>query len=116
MSKDWQAVADAINTRMEQLGLSQKELSERSKVSPATLRLMQQGANASRSATTLAAVSTALGWKADHLGDVAAGRPASGDDAEQDLREEVQALRGEVAELRAGLEGLTAKVARLSKS
>ncbi|MDX8056071.1 helix-turn-helix transcriptional regulator [Lentzea sp. BCCO 10_0798] len=115
MSKDWQAVADAINTRMEQLGLSQKELSERSKVSPATLRLMQQGANASRSATTLAAVSTALGWKADHLGDVAAGRPASGD-VEQDLRDEVQALRGEVAELRAGLEGLTAKVARLSKS
>src|SRR5690349_10161836 len=115
MAKDWQAVADAINTRMEQLGLSQKELSERSKVSTATLRLMQQGADASRSATTLAAVSTALGWKADHLGDVAAGRPVSSDDAGRDLHEEIQALRDEVAELRAGLEGLTAKVARMSK-
>ncbi|WP_330272289.1 helix-turn-helix domain-containing protein [Lentzea sp. NBC_00516] len=116
MAKDWQAVADAINTRMEQLGLSQKELSERSKVSTATLRLMQQGADASRSATTLAAVSTALGWKADHLGDVAAGRPVPSDDASRDLHDEVQALRGEVAELRAGLEGLSAKVARMSKS
>jgi len=116
MAKNWQAVADAINTRMEQLGLSQKELSERSKVSTATLRLMQQGADASRSATTLAAVSTALGWKADHLGDVAAGRPAPDGDASRGLHDEVQALRGEVAELRAGLEGLSAKVDRMSKS
>jgi transcriptional regulator with XRE-family HTH domain len=114
MAKDWRAVADAINTRMEQLGLSQKELSERSKVSTATLRLMQQGADASRSATTLAAVSTALGWKADHLEDVAAGRPVSGGDA-RDVHEEVQALRDEVAELRSGLESLAAKVARISK-
>ncbi|WP_394615280.1 helix-turn-helix domain-containing protein [Lentzea sp. JNUCC 0626] len=115
MAKDWQAVADAMNTRMEQLGLSQKELSERSKVSPATLRLMQQGAAASRSATTLAAVSTALGWKADHLEDVAAGRPGGGGEAPRDLHEEVQALRDEVAELRTGLEGLSAKVDRLTK-
>lgn len=116
MAKDWQAVADAINTRMEQRGLSQKELSERSKVSTATLRLMQQGADASRSATTLAAVSTALGWKPDHLEDVAAGRPVPGGVGGRDLHEEVQVLRDEVAELRAGLEGLAAKVARISKS
>ncbi|MFS8103709.1 helix-turn-helix domain-containing protein [Lentzea alba] len=115
MAKDWQAVADAINTRMEQLGFSQKELSQRSKVSPATLRLMQQGADASRSATTLAAVSTALGWQADQLENVAAGRPLSDGDESVSLRDEVEALRSDVAKLRTGLEDLAARVDRLSK-
>lgn len=98
VTKDWKAVAEAMNTRMEELGLSQKELSERSKVSTATLRLMQQGAEAARSATTLAAVSTALGWSPDHLAAVAAGQQAPARDTD-DLRELVASLRRELTTL-----------------
>lgn len=103
MSKDWQAVAGAINTRLEQLDLSQKELAQRSKVSTATLRLLQKGTPAARSATTLAAVSTALGWASDHLERVAAGE-SSQHVPESDWRFAVQRLASEVDELRRRLD------------
>lgn len=109
MAKNWKAVADEMNTRMGQLGLSQKELAERSKVSTATLRLMQQGADAARSPITLAAVSVALGWPSDYLADVAAGRPTS-PGAPSDLHELVAGLKGEVADLREELSALQKRV------
>lgn len=109
MAKNWKAVADEMNTRMEELGLSQKELAERSKVSTATLRLMQQGVDAARSATTLAAVSVALGWQSDYLADVAAGRPIS-PGAPSDLHELVASLKREVADLREELSELRERV------
>ena len=63
----WQDVADALNTRMLQIGLTQRALSERSRVSLTTLREL---AHRQRSARTLAAISEALGWQPDHLRDV----------------------------------------------
>ncbi|MFC7612322.1 helix-turn-helix domain-containing protein [Actinokineospora soli] len=52
MSKDWQAVADAINARLDELEMTQKELADRSGVSVATLRQLQK--NDARGSAVLA--------------------------------------------------------------
>lgn len=66
--ENWQAVANAINDRMTELPLSQKELADRSGVSVATLRELQHAkATRKRSARTLAAISQALGWPDGYL-------------------------------------------------
>lgn len=69
--ESWQAIADAINTRMTELDISQRELADRSGVSVATLREIQHAtANRRRSARTLAAISRALNWPDNHLAGV----------------------------------------------
>lgn len=73
MSKDWDAVAEAINTRLAELDMTQAELASKSTVSPATLRQIQHGVSKKRSPRTLAAISEALGWPSQHLQDVASG-------------------------------------------
>jgi transcriptional regulator with XRE-family HTH domain len=74
LNEDWQAVADAINARMTELPLTQRELAERSGVSVATLREVQHAKAARRRSThLLSAISTALGWPEDQLRLVLAG-------------------------------------------
>lgn len=90
MTEDWAAIARAINQRVSELGLRQRELAERSHVSQAIVReLMRNTVNRRRSARTLEALSLALEWHPDHLSAVLAGRkppghddpvPTSGDD------------------------------------
>lgn len=80
MGKDWQAVADAINTRMDQLDMTQAELAKRSGVAVATLRQIQHAVPKRRSPRTLADISEALQWPATHLERVADGeQPPSSD-------------------------------------
>lgn len=68
MSEDWAAVAKAINQRVEELGLRQKELAERSHVSLAIVREVQHNlVERRRSPRTLESLSTALGWHPQHL-------------------------------------------------
>ena len=68
MSEDWAAVAKAINQRVEELGLRQKELAERSHVSLAIVRELQHNlVERRRSPRTLESLSTALGWHPQHL-------------------------------------------------
>ena len=68
MSEDWAAVANAISQRMTELGINQAELIERSQVSKATVgELYRNSAQRRRSARTLEALSTALGWHPRHL-------------------------------------------------
>ncbi|MFB9930141.1 transcriptional regulator [Amycolatopsis halotolerans] len=75
MSEDWAAVARAINQRMADLGLSQRELIARSQVSKATVREIQHNrAQRRRSERTLEALSLALELHAGHLAAVLAGR------------------------------------------
>lgn len=75
MSEDWAAVARAINQRMTELGLSQRELITRSQVSKATVREIQHNtAQRRRSDRTLEALSLALDLHAGHLAAVLAGR------------------------------------------
>ncbi|GAA3638200.1 hypothetical protein GCM10022267_25870 [Lentzea roselyniae] len=99
MPKDWQAVADAINTRMEELKISQRGLADAARVGVATVRRLQKGEPAERGAALLAAVSAALHWPPGHLESVAAGQPVPVDPTAA-LRDEVAQLRDEVAELR----------------
>ncbi|WP_019808222.1 helix-turn-helix domain-containing protein [Saccharomonospora halophila] len=79
MGKDWNAVAEAINTRLAELGMTQAELASKSRVSPATLRQMQHGVAKRRTPHTLAAISEALGWPSRHLEQVSEGESVAPD-------------------------------------
>ena len=68
MAEDWRAVADAINTRMTELPLNQRDLADRSGVSVATIRELQYpNTPRRRSARTLGALSEALEWPEGYL-------------------------------------------------
>ena len=67
----WADVAAVVNDRMNARGLSQRELAERSGLSPATLRKIQHGEDQARNRSTLAGLSRALGFPEDHLWRVA---------------------------------------------
>lgn len=111
MTEDWAAVATAINQRMVELALSQRDLITRSHVSKAIVREIQHNTvQRRRSDRTLEALSLALDWHAGHLAAVLAGRrapevgepvPRSDDDLpgrlsviEHQLREITDRLRG----------------------
>ncbi len=82
MTQDWSAVARVINQRMAELGLRQRELIERSRVSKAAVHEIQHNTvQRRRSARTLEALSSALAWHPQHLAAVLAGRtpPRIGD-------------------------------------
>ena len=75
--EDWAAVAWAINQRMTEIGINQRELIERSQVSKATVgELYHNSAQRRRSARTLEALSTALQWHPRHLSAVLKGQRA----------------------------------------
>jgi len=74
--EDWAAVAKAINERVTELGWRQRELAERSHVSPAVVREIQRHTvERRRSPRTLESLSVALGWHPQHLDAVLNGRP-----------------------------------------
>jgi transcriptional regulator with XRE-family HTH domain len=75
VSEDWSAVAQAISNRMAELGISQRELIERSHLSKAIVREIQHDVvRRRRSARTLEALSTALDWHPGYLAAVLAAR------------------------------------------
>ena len=78
MSEDWAAVAEAINERVSELGWRQRELAERSHVSPAIVREIQRHTvERRRSPRTLESLSVTLGWEPQHLDAVLKGRRPS---------------------------------------
>jgi hypothetical protein len=84
VSEDWAAVSKAINRRMAELGVSQRELIERAQVSKAIVGEIQHNTTQRRrSARTLEALSLALDWHPGHLAAVLAGHrpPAAGEPA-----------------------------------
>jgi transcriptional regulator with XRE-family HTH domain len=90
----WADVATVVNDRMTARGLSQRELAERSGLSPATLRKIQHGEDQARNRSTLAGLSRALGFPEDHLWRVAMeGLNATG------TADETGTLTREVADL-----------------
>lgn len=75
VADDWAAVARAINERAAELGLRQRDLIERSRLSKAVVgELSRNVAPRRRSARTLEALSTALDWHPQHLSAVLAGQ------------------------------------------
>lgn len=102
MAKDWPAVAGAINTRLEQLEMTQTELAKRSRVSPATLRQMQHAVAKQYNPRTLSSISEALGWPSNHLERVADGQSGKGRDRLTQLEVAVSELSERVAALERG--------------
>lgn len=77
--EDWAAVGRAISRRVTELGISQRELIERSRVSKATVgELYHNSAQRRRSARTLEALSMALEWHPRHLVAVLKGQRVPG--------------------------------------
>ncbi len=75
MTEDWAAVALAINERMTELGLTQRELVERSQVSKTmVMEIRRNVAQRRRSTRTLEALSLALDWHPQHLEAVLRGQ------------------------------------------
>ncbi len=75
MAEDWAAVSLAINERMTALGLTQRELVERSQVSKAmVMEIRSNVAQRRRSTRTLEALSLALDWHPQHLEAVLRGQ------------------------------------------
>lgn len=72
MTLNRQAVADAINDRMEELGVTPKHLAERSGLSEAVLRDLRRNYRPERrpQRSTLVLLSEALRWPANYLGDL----------------------------------------------
>ena len=76
MADDWAAVAQAMDARLTELGMRQRDLAERAHVSQAIVRELQHNtAQRRRSARTLEALSFALGWHPRHLHAVLSGQP-----------------------------------------
>jgi transcriptional regulator with XRE-family HTH domain len=68
VAEDWAAVARAIDERMTELGLNQRELIERSRVSKTVvMEIRRNSAERRRSTRTLEALSTALEWHPQYL-------------------------------------------------
>jgi transcriptional regulator with XRE-family HTH domain len=116
VSEDWAAVAKAINARVIELGWRQRELAERSHVSQAIVRELQHHViERRRSARTLEALSTAMGWNPGHLHAVLHGRaPADpGDDSDQsgpDLATRLDAFERRLDEIAVRLADLQADI------
>jgi transcriptional regulator with XRE-family HTH domain len=68
VAEDWAAVSLAINERMAELGLNQRELAEQSQVSKTMITEIRRNATQRRrGARTLEALSLALDWHPQHL-------------------------------------------------
>jgi transcriptional regulator with XRE-family HTH domain len=95
---DSAAVAKVVNDRMQERGITQRVLAERSGISVATLRKIQHGVDQDRNRSTFASISRALGLPEDLLWRVwSQGAAGAESDSEAATVEE---LRREVAELR----------------
>jgi len=113
VKEDWSAVAEALNSRTVELALKQKELAEKSGVSLAIVREMQQGRiQRRRNPRTLEALSIALDWHPQHLIAVLQGQtpPDADPQAPQDDNPLVPLLNTIIREIR----GLRAQVGALS--
>lgn len=76
MTEDWAAVAQAINERMSEIGLTQLELVKRSHVSKTMVHeLRRNSPERRRSTRTMESLSLALDWHPQHLIAVLHGRP-----------------------------------------
>lgn len=104
---DWASVAKAVNDRMHERGLTQRELAERSGLSVATLRKIQHGQAQTRTRATLASLSRALGFRDDHLWRIAIqGQPPT----ETHDASDVDDLRAELADLRTRVQAIEVRL------
>jgi hypothetical protein len=106
---DWAAVGAAIRARLAEARLTQMDVASKAHVSLTTFRELQHNLNPRRRRPqTLSAVSEALGWPPDYLGQILRGEApvAHADEvndpvlrALDDLSAEVEALRRRVEQI-----------------
>jgi transcriptional regulator with XRE-family HTH domain len=115
VAEDWVAVGEAIIERMSELNIKQKELAARSKVSTATIRQIHNRTGGHRhSPRTLEAISEALDWPSQYLGNVLYGLPqkevtaqVTGEATLQSLSEGVKQLLYKISVLEQRLGNVT---------
>jgi hypothetical protein len=79
VTEDWAAVAREINNRVDELGWRQRELAERSQVSPAIVREIQNHTvERRRSPRTPESLSETLGWPKHYLNSILTGETGTG--------------------------------------
>ena len=101
--EDWDAVARAIAGRLAELRATQMDVAARARISLTTLRELQHNTSPrQRRPQTLAAVSEALGWPADYLGNVLHGEAARPhpDEADDPVLRSLASVERELGDLR----------------
>ena len=122
MTENWSAVSKAINQRLAELGWKQRELVERSHVSQAIVREIQNHTvERRRSARTLEALSLALDWHPRHLEAVLSGRKPlepgqTGDDTMDTVNARLGAIEDRLHEITERLDTMSASLATLLKA
>jgi len=108
MTKDWQAVADAIAARLVELDMTQSELAQRADVALETVRELHHNLRTRRrSPRTLSVLSQTLGWSDDHLLNLAAGEPPGNRSAgEGHILAELASIRETLAGIGARLDSI----------
>lgn len=103
----WAEVAQVVKDRMAELSMTQRELSEKSGLSTATLRKVNPDKPQRLTQSTLTGISRALGFAEDHLWRVSRGEPTTGEPGGLSvLRADLAEVQAEVRELRARVETL----------
>ncbi|WP_027946054.1 hypothetical protein [Amycolatopsis taiwanensis] len=121
MTENWSAVSKAINQRLTELGWKQRELVERSHVSQAIVREIQNHTvERRRSARTLEALSIALGWHPRHLEAVLYGRkplqPGQTGDPTDEITARLSAIEDRLHEITERLDTVSSSLATLLKA
>lgn len=102
MTENWAAVAAALRERLDERGMTMTDLAAQSGVSLTTVReLVHVLSTRRRQPRTLSSLSTALGWPADHLGNVLRGRAVAAQ-----ATTDIAAIRRELRDLRRRVEAL----------
>jgi len=116
VEENWPAVAKAISERVNELGLRQRELAERSHVSQAIVRELQHHTvERKRSARTLEALSLALEWHPGHLAAILGGqmplKPGeTGNPAVDDVVTRLGAIEDRLQDITEQLEAMNANL------
>lgn len=112
MSKDWQAVSEAIKTRLEEIDMTQAELSHRAGVALETVRELQHNLQPRRrSPRTLTAVSSALGWPEKHLEAIASGESPADPDEGDPVLTELDTIKATLTQLTDRLDAVERRLA-----
>lgn len=100
----WTEVARVVKDRMTELSMTQRELSEKSGLSTATLRKVNPDKPQRLTQSTLTGISRALGFPEDHLWRVSRGEPTTGESVG-----ELSVLRADLADLARRVEALESR-------
>jgi transcriptional regulator with XRE-family HTH domain len=112
VTKDWQAVSDAIKARLDELDMTQAELAHRANVALETVRELQHNLRPRRrSPRTLTALAQALGWPDNHLAAIAAGEDPDDPDANDPVLAELGTIRAALTTITSRLDAIERRLA-----